>query len=107
MSTTRAEARALENTAGKFETVNENLGDMLKELMSRLEGLESQWRGRGGLSFTEVKQRWAADQQKLHQALSETAGAIRSSGAMYESTDTGASSRIRDAGGSAGQSLPL
>ena len=96
----------LEATANKFEQVNENLSSMLKRLMSELEVLETQWRGRGGTSFTEVKQRWAADQATLHRALAETAAAIRTSGAHYETTDTGASDRVAAAGG-AGHTLPL
>jgi len=107
LSTTRADAATLAVTAGKFQSVNENLSTMLTRLMSELEVMESHWRGRGGTSFTEVKQRWAADQAKLHQALAQTATAIRSSGATYDSTDTGASSRIRNAGAGTGQTLPL
>lgn len=107
MSTTRAESSVLEATANKFEQVNENLSSMLKRLMSELEVLESQWRGRGGTSFTGVKQRWAMNQAALHRALAETATAIRTSGAQYESTDTGASDRIAAAGSSAGPMLPL
>jgi WXG100 family type VII secretion target len=107
LSTTRAEADVLEATAKKFETVNQNLSDMLKRLMSELEVLESQWRGMGGTAFTSVKQRWAADQAALYEALSYTAEAIRSSGGNYQSTDTSASSRINAAGGGGGQTLPL
>jgi WXG100 family type VII secretion target len=107
VSTTRAESSVLEATANKFEQVNENLSAMLKRLMSELEVLETQWRGRGGASFTEVKQRWATDQATLHRALAETATAIRTAGAHYQSTDTGASDRVAAAGGSAGYTLPL
>jgi WXG100 family type VII secretion target len=95
----------MELTAVKFEEGNDSLQSMLRTLMSRLEGLQSTWVGRGGQSFTEVKQRWAEDQAKMSLALAQTAEAIRTSGASYDATDTEASSRM--AAVNPGIQLPL
>jgi WXG100 family type VII secretion target len=78
---------------------------MLKELMSKLEGLESSWRGQGGTTFTQVKVQWAENQAKLSAALAETAGAIRESGVGYDASDSQAASKL--AASNQGLQLPL
>lgn len=105
MSETSAQAAVMEQTASKFETTNGDLQTMLRNLLSQLEILQTAWQGRGSRSFHDVKQRWADDQAKLQNALLETAGAIRSSGRNYDSTDSEASSRMNSISG--GPSLPL
>ena len=97
VSTTQAQAAVMEQTAVKFDQAKQNLEGMLTRLMNELEGLRSGWVGLGGTSFEQVKQAWAADQRKIHQALAETASAIRSAGRVYTVTDDEAASRFRPA----------
>lgn len=106
MGTTAAQHAFMEQTATKFERGNDELQTMLRNLLGQLEVLQTAWVGQGGTSFHNVKERWSQDQQKLQTALVETAGAIRSSGQAYASTDAEASSRMKsvDRGG---PSLPL
>ena len=105
VGTTAAQSAMMEQTASKFEGTNGDLQTMLRNLLNQLEALQGAWSGRGAQSFHTVKQRWADDQVKLGNALRETAGAIRSSGRNYDSTDTEASSRMNSISG--GPSLPL
>jgi WXG100 family type VII secretion target len=94
MSTTQAQAAVMEATATKFEQVNESLQGTLKRLLGELEVLRTQWQGAGGTSFEQVKLAWAEDQQKLQQALTQTATAIRTSGRQYQTSDTAAADRL-------------
>jgi WXG100 family type VII secretion target len=103
--TTQAQAAVMESTAAKFEEVNEALQSMLKRLLGELEVLQTQWVGRGGSTFAQVKQAWATDQEALHRALGETAAAIRSSGRQYDTSDSAAADRLRAHRG--GMTLPL
>jgi len=95
----------MEATAKKFEAGNDSLQSMLKRLMSELEALQTAWQGAGGSSFTQVKQAWADDQQRIQRALLETANAIRTSGRQYDASDTEAASRV--AATNRGINLPL
>jgi WXG100 family type VII secretion target len=106
VSTTQAQAQVMRETATKFNNVNEGLQQMLRQLMSELEGLQSAWQGRGGTTFTQVKIQWANDQKALHQALSETADAILKASGAYSATDDSAASTVGAAAGS-GRILPL
>lgn len=94
VSQTQAEAAVMQQTAAKFEQVDQSLQSMLSSLMSELEVLQTAWRGAGGRSFEQVKQQWAQDQSAIHRALRETASAIRTSGQQYESTDSDAASKM-------------
>ncbi|MFK3981542.1 WXG100 family type VII secretion target [Micromonospora sp. NPDC050397] len=105
MSQTQAEAAVMQQTAKKFEDVDQSLQSMLSSLMRELEGLQQAWRGAGGRSFEQVKQQWAADQAKLGRALIETAGAIRTSGQHYDASDSEAASRVANT--NRGIQLPL
>ena len=84
----------MEQTAAKFEQVNQSLQSMLSSLLSELEVLQSAWRGAGGRSFEQVTQAWANDQAAMSRALAETAAAIRTSGVRYEASDSDAASRV-------------
>ena len=96
----------MEQAAKEFEQENETLRQMLTDLMGKLAALETAWVGQGGRTFSQVKEQWSAEQAKIHQALAETAGAIRSAGQHYTAADSEAASRInRSAGG--GLTLPL
>lgn len=103
---TQAQAAVMEQTATKFEQVNDSLQSMLRQLMTELEALQSAWRGAGGRSFEQVKVAWANDQEVLQRALRETAGAIRTAGRQYEASDTEAASRVAHTN-PGGMSLPL
>ena len=103
--TTQAQAAVMESTAARFEQVNHSLEGMLKRLLIELEVLQTQWVGRGGATFEQVKRAWAADQTALHRALSETATAIRSAGRGYQTSDDAAADRLT--AGRGGMSLPL
>jgi WXG100 family type VII secretion target len=105
VSQTQAEAAVMQQTAKKFEEVDQSLQSMLNSLMSELEGLQQAWRGAGGRSFEQVKQQWANDQTKLGRALRETAGAIRTSGQQYDASDSEAASRVANT--NRGITLPL
>lgn len=103
--TTQAQAAVMESTAARFEEVNHSLEGMLKRLLAELEVLQTQWVGRGGATFEQVKRAWAADQTALHRALAETATAIRSAGRGYRASDDAAADRLAARGG--GLQLPL
>ena len=106
MSTTQAQAAVMEQTAARFEQVNEGLQSMLTRLMGELELLRTQWQGAGGRSFDQVMQAWARDQQALQRALLATAGAVRTSGRRYDAADAEAAGRLARAGRGALE-LPL
>lgn len=95
----------MEQTAAKFEAVNNSLQGMLTRLMSELEVLQTAWQGAGGRSFTQVKQAWQQDQQAIQRALQETATAIRTSGQQYSASDSEAANRV--AATNTGVQLPL
>lgn len=94
MSQTQAEAAVMQQTAAKFEQVDQSLQTMLSGLMAELEVLQQAWRGAGGRSFEQVKQQWAQDQAALQRALRETASAIRTAGVRYDVSDTDAANRV-------------
>lgn len=95
----------MQSTAAKFEQGNQSLQSMLTNLMGQLEGLQSAWQGLAGKSFSEVKQAYSAEQQKIQDALLQTAEAIRTSGKTYTTTDESAASRVSAT--NRGVSLPL
>jgi WXG100 family type VII secretion target len=102
VSVSQTSTELMQTTARRFDDVGASLDGMLRRLMGELEGLRTQWTGAGGRSFEQVKQAWAADQEKLHRALAETANAVRTAGQQYTATDTAAAGRF-----TAHQSLPL
>ncbi|MEK8108506.1 WXG100 family type VII secretion target [Micromonospora sp. M12] len=106
MSQTKAEAAVMQQTAAKFEQVDQSLQSMLTGLLAELEVLQQAWRGAGGRSFEQVKQQWSQDQAALHRALRETAGAIRTAGRQYDTSDDDVSSRVA-ATNRGGIQLPL
>ncbi|HEX5543698.1 MAG TPA: WXG100 family type VII secretion target [Micromonospora sp.] len=105
MSQTQAEAAVMQQTAVKFEQVDQSLQSMLSSLLAELEVLQQAWRGAGGRSFEQVKQAWARDQATLQRALRETADAIRTAGQKYDISDAEAASRIATT--NRGMQLPL
>jgi WXG100 family type VII secretion target len=105
VSKTEAQAAVMEQVAGKFERTNSALQSMLSSLMTKLEPMQSSFVGAGGSSFTQVKQAWSEDMRKMHEALSETASAIRTSGQNYSTSDDAAQQRV--AATNRGISLPL
>lgn len=94
VSQTQADTAVMEQTAARFEQVDQELHSMLSGLMAQLEVLQQAWRGAGGRSFEQVKQQWALDQRRLQEALRETAAAVRTSGQGYGTTDMAASERV-------------
>lgn len=104
MSTTQAQADLMGRTADRFDAVNDALAGMLRRLMAELDELKTHWQGAGGRSFDQTRREWAADQERLHRALAETATAIRTAGRDYTAADTGAAARMRRP---AGGTLPL
>lgn len=106
VSQTQAEAAVMQQTAAKFEQVDQSLQTMLSQLLNELEVLQQAWRGAGGRSFEQVKQQWSQDQSALHRALRETAQAIRTSGTQYDVSDSEASSRVANTN-RGGIQLPL
>jgi ESAT-6 family protein len=98
VSGTQAQAAVMHQVAAKFDQANRSLEGMLSRLMRELDGLQSQWVGRGGRSFDQVRLAWAEDQKRLHTALAETASAIRSAGKVYTVTDDEAANRFTQSG---------
>lgn len=94
MAQTQAEAAVMQQTAAKFEQVDQSLQAMLSGLMAELEVLQTAWRGAGGRSFEQVKQAWSQDQAAMQRALRETAAAIRTAGQQYDASDNEAASRV-------------
>ena len=94
MAVSQTSTELMESTARRFDDVNRALDGMLRRLMGELDGLRSQWTGAGGRSFEQVKQAWAAEQEKIHRALGETANAVRTAGRQYAVTDTAAADRF-------------
>ncbi|MEV4413724.1 WXG100 family type VII secretion target [Catellatospora sp. NPDC049609] len=88
-------------TAAKFDGANDDLQSMLSRLLSELEVLQTSWVGRAGTSFEQVKIAWSEDQKTLHNALAETASAIRTAGQEYTRADEDQASRVssRNTGG--------
>lgn len=105
VSQTQAEAAVMQQTAAKFEQVDQSLQTMLSGLMAELEVLQQAWRGAGGRSFEQVKQQWVQDQAALQRALRETANAIRTAGTQYDVSDADAATRV--SGTNRGIQLPL
>ncbi|WP_312882036.1 WXG100 family type VII secretion target [Micromonospora polyrhachis] len=89
-----ADAAVMAQTATKFERADEALQKMLSGLMVELAALQTEWQGSGGRSFEQVKLAWEQDQRAIHDALRQTAGAIRTAGRQYDTTDTDAGSRV-------------
>jgi ESAT-6 family protein len=102
---TQAESAVMASTAAKFDAANGSLQSMLKTLMSELSTLSSAWKGLGAMEFEKVKQQYALDLNTLNKALSDTAEAIRTSGASYDASDSDAAARVTKSGGS--YQLPL
>jgi WXG100 family type VII secretion target len=102
LSVSQTNTELMQATARRFESVNVALDGMLRALLGELEGLRSQWTGAGFRSFEQVKQAWAADQEKLHRALGETATAVRTAGQKYAVADQASADRF-----TARHTLPL
>ena len=96
----------MQSTAAKFDSANQQLTSMLNNLMSELSVLQSAWKGLAAGEFEKVKTQYSADLTQLNKALAETAEAIRTSGANYDSTDSAAAARVGKSGGG-GFNLPL
>ncbi|BCY05165.1 WXG100 family type VII secretion target [Actinoplanes sp. L3-i22] len=105
MAYTQAQSTVMASTAAKFDQVNGALQQMLSLLMTELSGLNSSWKGLGATAFEQVKTQYAADLQRLNNALAETAESIRAAGVGYQSTDSEAASRVARTGGTF--TLPL
>lgn len=105
MAYTQAESAVMASTAAKFDQVNSALQTMLSTLMSELSLLNGTWKGLGANAFEQVKTQYAADLQRLNNALAETAESIRVSGVGYQTTDSDAASRVARTGGTF--TLPL
>lgn len=84
----------MKTAADKFESVDHDLGTMLSNLLSELEGLKSAWAGQSARSFDSVKTAFEENQRKLSSALRETASGVRSSGANYTASDQETASAI-------------
>ena len=102
---TQAESAVMASTAAKFDQANGSLQSMLKTLMSELSSLSGAWKGLGAAEFEKVKQQYVLDLNSLNRALSDTAEAIRTSGASYDTSDADAAARVTKSGGS--YQLPL
>jgi WXG100 family type VII secretion target len=94
LSVSQTSTELMQSTARRFEEVNSSLDRMLRSLMNELSGLRSQWTGAGGRSFEETQRAWAAQQEKLHRALSETTMAVRTAGRRYAAADQAAADRF-------------
>jgi WXG100 family type VII secretion target len=103
---TQAEAAVMAQTAEKFRNTNQSLQDMLRRLMTELEGLRGSWAGQGAQAFDQARMRWQEDMVKLQRALDETADAISAAGRQYTASDEATAGRFKPAAGPSVQ-LPL
>lgn len=105
MAQTTVTAEQLEKSASVFEASNNALQSTLTGLLGELSGLQTAWRGAGGMAFGEVKRQYEADQKVINDELLKTAEAVRTSGKSYTTSDTEAASRV--AKSNSGLQLPL
>jgi WXG100 family type VII secretion target len=95
---TATDSALMEQTAKKFESVDQELMSLLSNLRSRVDQLQASWVGAGGTSFTTTMNTWSDDQKRINDLLRETAELIRTSGQSYSTTDTNAASRLNGVG---------
>lgn len=104
----RVTSAELTAAGSKFDSGADGLDSMLRSLMGELQIAETAWVGAGGGSFDAVKRKFQEEQQQLHQALKQTAEAMRTSGTSYAATDAEANAALKGlAAEGSGPSLPL
>jgi WXG100 family type VII secretion target len=104
---TQAEAQIMAQAANTFRSTNSDLANLLKQLMTELDGLRGGWKGAGAQAFDAARTRWSDDMRTLHQALDETATAIETAGRSYTSSDDESARRLNATHGAAPVNLPL
>jgi WXG100 family type VII secretion target len=103
---TEAQSQRMAKAATDFDNTNQAIQSMMTKLMGELSELQSSWKGLGAGQFEKVKEQYFADLKALNKALADTAEAIRTSGASYDTTDTDAADAVAKTGNS-GYTLPL
>ncbi len=82
--------------------VADRLTAMLTSLMNELTPLQEDWKGAGGGSFQQVRDRFDQDMAKLNHSLRSLAEAVGSSGRDYTVSDDEMKSEMERAGATAG-----
>jgi WXG100 family type VII secretion target len=65
----RAELSTMQGAAQHVQEVNEQIQAQLTSLLSRLEPLQSAWKGEGATSFQSLIERWHEDASQLNTVL--------------------------------------
>lgn len=99
----RTQTGLMAQTAQQVNDVADQLTTMLNTLMGNLTPLYDAWKGAGGSSFQEVRQRFDSDMARLNASLRSIAEAVGSSGRDYTVSDEEMRSEMTQAGATAGQ----
>ena len=92
----------MEQTARKFESVDEELQSTLSALRQKVAGLQSAWVGRGASSFQSTMETWSRGQAEINTRLRQTAELMRSAGREYAASDDTSATHLQNAGGGGG-----
>jgi WXG100 family type VII secretion target len=65
----QAELPTMQGAAQHVQEVNDEIQSQLTSLLSRLEPLQSAWKGQGATSFTSLIERWHEDATQLNSVL--------------------------------------
>lgn len=80
-----------ENTLGKaaemVATARQDFDALSKNLTSKIEGLESQWKGQGGQAFFALHAAWTQKQQVVTSALNDFEASLKNTQKDNVSTD--------------------
>jgi WXG100 family type VII secretion target len=98
----RTDSGLMVKTERDVDGVADRLTSMLTSLLNELIPLQDAWKGAGGSSFTDVKDRFDRDMARLNVSLRSLAEAVGSSGKDYEVGDEEMKSEMQRAGANAG-----
>jgi WXG100 family type VII secretion target len=99
----RTDSSLMAKTEKDVDGVADRLTSMLNNLMNELAPLQDAWKGAGGGSFTQVKERFDQDMARLNVSLRSLAEAVGSAGTDYAVSDEEMKSEMERAGATAGQ----
>lgn len=83
----RTDIATMGTSAAHVDEVNAQIQSQLTSLMSRLEPLQSQWRGEAATSFVVLKQQWNDNARKLNDALRAIGEALAQNRTNYSASD--------------------
>ncbi len=98
----RTDSGLMVQTEKDVDGVADRLTSMLTGLMNELIPLQDSWKGAGGGSFQQVRDRFDKDMAHLNRSLRSLAEAVGSAGRDYTVSDDEMRSEMERAGASAG-----